>query len=453
VRYLAHTDADIARMLAVIGTRSLPELWQSLIPSKLQLGRPLDLPPALDESTLLEHLSELASQNQTVGRASFLGAGVHPHFIPTAVDMLISRSEFYTSYTPYQPEISQGTLQAIFEYQTLCCELSGLGLANASMYDGSTATAEAVLMARRLTGRPRAVAAVTLHPEYRAVTTTYLHGLDAKLEAVPAAPSGQMDLAALDAVLAAGDVGCVVVQSPNFFGVIEDVTAIAARAAKSGARVVSVTTEPLALGLCESPGALGADIAVGEGIGLAIPPTLGGPGLGMFACKDDPEFRKQLPGRLVGETVDKRGRRGYVLTLATREQHIRRERATSNICTNTGLVALAFTIHMAMLGRKGFAELARLVYAKAQYARDALGALPGFAHRFAGATFSEFALRVPGGDADKLVRAAEQKGIAAGVACGRFDAAFRDTLLVNVNEMHRKADVDRLAQTLAEVSR
>jgi len=451
-RYLPHTDADVARMLEVIGVPSVQALFAELIPPPIQLKRPLDLPPALDEAALLEHLSELAQQNQTVGRTTFLGAGVHPHTIQSAVDMLLMRSELYTAYTPYQPEISQGTLQIVFEYQTMVAELFGLGLANASMYDGSTAAAEAVLMARRLSGRKRALASLGLHPEYRQVVSTYLHGLDAELESVPLTADGRTDLAALAERLG-NDVGSVVVQVPNFFGVIEDVRAVAQAAHAAGALAIAVVAEPLALGLLAPPGALGADIAVGEGIGLAIPPSLGGPGLGLFAARDQPDFRKALPGRLVGETVDKQGRRGYVLTLATREQHIRRERATSNICTNTGLVATAFTIHMSMLGRRGFRELAHLCYAKGQYARDAVCALPGFEPRFSGPSFAEFAVRVPGGDADRVARRALERGVLAGVACGRWEAAYKDTLLINPSEAHRKADLDRLAVTLAEVAR
>jgi glycine dehydrogenase subunit 1 len=452
MRYLPHTAADVERMLGVIGKRSVAELFGELIPPALQLGRALELPPALDEATLLDHLHDLAAHNHVIGPSSFLGAGVHPHAISSAVDLLLQRSEFYTSYTPYQPEISQGTLQAIFEYQTMVGEIFGLALANASMYDGSTATAEAVLMARRLTSRTRAVASAGLHPEYRQVTRTYLHGLDAELETTPLAASGQTDLGALAEHLGA-DAGCVIVQSPNFFGVIEDVAAIAKLAHECGALCIAVTTEPLALGLLEAPGALGADIAVGEGIGLAIPPTLGGPGLGLFAARDEPPYRKALPGRLVGETVDRQGRRGYVLTLATREQHIRRERATSNICTNTGLVALAFTIHLAMLGKRGFRQLAHLCYAKAQYARDAVCGRAGFAPRFSTPTFAEFAVRVPGGDAERLVTRALERGVLPGVACGTFDPLYGDTLLVNVSEVHHKADIDRLAQTLEEVAR
>jgi glycine dehydrogenase subunit 1 len=452
MRYLPHTADDLARMLRVIRVRSTDELFAQLIPPHMQLGRRLELEPALDESSLVEHLGELAQRNQQFGPTTFLGAGVHPHRIPSAVDQLLGRSEFYTSYTPYQPEISQGTLQVIFEYQTMVGELFALGLANASMYDGSTATAEAVLMARRLTGRARALASVGLHPEYRTVTDTYLAGLESQLGPVPLAADGRTDVGALSAALG-GDVSCVVVQSPNFFGVVEDVATIAQAAHAAGALVVVVTTEPVAFGLLAPPGALGADIAVGEGIGLAIPPSLGGPGLGLFAARDEPDYRRSLPGRLVGETVDRKGRRGYVLTLATREQHIRRERATSNICTNTGLVATAFTIHMAMIGRRGYAELARLCYAKGQYARDAVCALPGFSPRFGSASFAEFAVRVPKGDAARLVERARERGLVPGVACGRFDPAFSDTLLINVAETHRKADIDRLVAVLGEVTR
>jgi glycine cleavage system P protein (glycine dehydrogenase) subunit 1 len=449
MRYLPHTPADVARMLDAIGVRSVEDLFSS-IPARIRLGRPLDLPCALDEAALLSHLQELAGRNRTT--PAFLGGGVHHHPAPAAADMLLLRAEFYTAYTPYQPEISQGTLQAIFEFQTIVAELFGLDVANASMYDGASACAEAVLMARRLTGRHGVVLLGSVHPEYREVCEAYLRGVE---EGDPGSgvrwlPTGACDLGALDRAVGAGT-ACVVVQSPNFFGVLEDLDAVARIAHARGALAIAVVCEPAALALARAPGEAGFDVAIGEGIGFCGHTSLGGPGVGLFAARA--EHVRALPGRLVGETVDGAGRRGYVLTLATREQHIRRERATSNICTNQGLMALAFTIHMCLLGRHGVAQMARLNLARAEYARRTLARLPGFSLRFDGPTFNEFALRVPGGHAGRCVEALGERGLVPGVPLSRFPslgADLHDTLLVGVTEMHKKADIDRLAAALLE---
>ncbi len=326
MRYLPHTDADVQRMLRVCGKDSIDALFAH-IPEAIRARKPLDLGPALDEAALLAHLGELAGQNRAAfadGALSFLGGGLTPHHVPTAVDALLGRAEWYTSYTPYQPEISQGTLQAVFEFQTIVAELYGLGIANASMYDGASGCAEAILMARRLTGRHHAVISHGLHPHYRETAETYLSGLHPHAEQVFAVAKlddarGQTDAAAVERALdeaGAAEACCVVVQSPNYFGVVEDVAALGEVAHKKGALLVVVNTEPVACGALRSPGAAGADIAVGEGIGLATGPSLGGPGVGLFAARA--EHARQMPGRLVGETVDKDGRRGYVLTLATR---------------------------------------------------------------------------------------------------------------------------------------
>jgi glycine dehydrogenase subunit 1 len=460
-RYIPHTDDDVKQMLDVIGKPSVESLFAH-IPARLRAARPLDIEP-LDENALLKHLGELGGRNKpAVGATyrdgaalSFLGAGLTPHSIPSAVDMLLQRSEWYTSYTPYQPEISQGTLQAIFEFQTLVCELYGLDVANASMYDGASAAAEAVLMARRLTGRHHALVAGALHPQYAQTIDAYVageeHGSHEDLAAIGCGDDGRVSLKALDAALQKSeDIACVVVQSPNFFGVVEDVQTLAEAAHARGALLVICNTEPVAFGLLKSPGALGADIVVGEGIGLATPPSMGGPGVGLFAAK--PEYTRQLPGRLVGETVDKDGKRGYVLTLATREQHIRREKATSNICTNQGLIALAFAIHMSLLGRRGLGELAHLNLSKAEYAKGKIAALEGFAIAFAGPTFNEFAVRVRGGDASFVVDKLADQGIYAGVAAtapglmpkGKYD----DLLIIAVTERNSQADIDKLASAL-----
>jgi len=449
-------------MLKVVGKPSVAALFDH-IPARIRAQRPLDIVP-LDEGALLGHLGEIGSRSRPATGAtardgaalSFLGAGVTPHMIPSAVDMLLQRSEWYTSYTPYQPEISQGTLQAIFEFQTIVSELLGLAVANASMYDGASAAAEAVLMARRVTGKHRGILAGAIHPHYVQTCDTYLagseHGGHEQESVTGFGTDGRVSLKELDARLG-DDVACVVVQSPNFFGVVEDLQPIADRAHARGALLVVVNTEPVAYGVLKPPGALGADIAVGEGLGLAIPPTCGGPGVGLFASRT--EHLRQLPGRLVGETVDKEGKRGYVLTLATREQHIRREKATSNICTNQGLIALAFTIHMCLLGRRGLAEMARLNLAKAEYAKKQLSSLKGFSLAFTGPTFNELAIRVRGGDAMRASERLAEKGIFGGVpatAPGMLtDEKLKDVLIVAVTERHGKQDIERFARSLDEV--
>jgi glycine dehydrogenase subunit 1 len=448
VRYLPQTDADVARMLATIGAPSVAELFRALIPDDVRLARPLDLPPGVDEPTLRAQLHELAARNAAPGPGgplTFLGAGLHPHAIPAAVDMLLQRSEFYTSYTPYQPEVAQGTLQAIFEYQTIVAELTGLEIANASMYDGATACAEAVLMARRITGRTRTVFMGGKHPEYLEVARTYLSALPGKVDVLPRdARTGATDLALVEAALGA-DVACLVVQNPNFYGTVLDVAPLAAAAHRHGALCVVVTTDPVFYAVGAAPGEAGADIAVAEGIGLALGASLGGPGVGLFAARA--AHVRQMPGRLVGETVDKDGRRGYVLTLSTREQHIRREKATSNICTNQGLVALAFTIHLALLGKVGLAQLARLIYSKTAYLKDRLAARLAYPEA---PVFNEVCIRVA--DAQRTVERALERGVIPGVPLGRFDAADRELLLIGVSELHRKEDLHRLVEVLGDVA-
>ncbi|MBK6846687.1 MAG: aminomethyl-transferring glycine dehydrogenase subunit GcvPA [Proteobacteria bacterium] len=457
MRDLPHTEAQIAAMLAAIGAPSVEALFE-VIPEAARFRGTLDLPAPLSEPELRRTLQQLGRRNTVAGADDgplpFIGAGLPRHAIPAAVDGLAARGEFATAYTPYQAEVSQGTLAAIFEFQTIVCELFATDYANASMYDGASATAEALLMARRLTGRPRALLAAGLHPEYLQTCRSYLSGLgdEVALEALPSNAQGGTDLDALQAQLGA-DVACLVVQTPSFFGVLEDLAPLAAAAHAHGALLVAVCTEPLALGLLQAPGRAGADIVVGEGLGLAGPPSCGGPGVGLFGASGAKALR-QLPGRLVGETVDVHGRTGYVLTLSTREQHIRRAKATSNICTNHALIALRFTIHLALLGRQGLRRLAALNLAKTVYAQRAITALPGFSPRFAAPFFNEFAVRVPGGDAAALVsHASRQHGIVPGVALGRFDDRERDTLLIGISELHRREDLDRLVAALHEATR
>lgn len=452
MRYLPHTPEEIERMLAVIGRPSLDALFDT-IPEAARFRGALNVEPALDEAALMDHLAELAAKNAASGALSFLGAGMYAHHVPPAVDQLLLRSEFYTAYTPYQPEVSQGTLQAIWEFQTIVSELYGLPLANASLYDGASAAAEAALMACRLTRRSNVVVSGCVHPDYRATVRTYLRGRnkDAYVE-VPAAANGGADAAAIERALA-GEPAALLVGYPSFFGTISDLAALARLAHDRGALLVAVNTEPYALALLEPPGAVGADIAVGEGQPIACPPQFGGPGVGLFACRDERAYLQQLPGRICGETVDARGKRGYVLTLSTREQHIRRERATSNICTNQGLIALALTIRMSLLGKSGFIRAAEQCLAKARYLHDRILSLPGYARGFAEAPFfNEFAVRVRGGDAARVVRTLEDSGIIAGFDLGRVDPTLSDRLLIAVTERHRREQLDRFVAALDAVA-
>ena len=447
MRYLPHTPDEIRSMLASIGVPSIDTLFD-VIPAEVRLGRPLAIEPSLDEARLMDHLTALSEKNTAVRTLSFVGGGIYDHHVPPAVDQLLLRSEFYTAYTPYQAEVAQGTLQAIFEFQTIVSELFGMPVANASMYDGASATAEAVLMARRLTKRTHALVSAGVHPEYTETVRTYVRGLPRGTEAIetiPLAKDGSIDLAALEKALAKSeDVACVVIGYPNFYGCVQDVKAIAALAHKHGALLVTTTTEPYALALLEPPGHLGADIAVGEGQALGISPQNGGPGCGLFACRDAREFLQNVPGRLCGETVDKNGTRGYVLTLSTREQHIRRDRATSNICTNHALCALAITIRACLLGKQGFVEVARHCMAKSEHLKKALVATGAWELPYSAPTFNEFVVRSKRGPVAPLLAKLAKDGILAGIDLSRFDKTRDKDLLVCVTERHARADLDRL---------
>jgi glycine dehydrogenase subunit 1 len=450
MRYLPHTPEEITAMLQAIGVPSIDHLFDP-IPKEVQLGRELSIPTAMDEASLMAHLSELADENTATRALSFLGGGIYDHHVPPAVDQLLLRGEFYTAYTPYQAEVAQGTLQAIFEFQTIVSELFGMPVANASMYDGASATAEAVLMARRLTKRSHVLVSEGVHPEYLETIRTYVQGLpggSAQIELVPLAGNGGADPGALRERLKAGDTACVVVGYPNFFGCVNDVRGLAALAHESGALLVTATAEPYALALIESPGALGADIAVGEGQPLGLPAQYGGPGCGLFACKDTREFLAQIPGRLCGETVDKNGQRGYVLTLATREQHIRRERATSNICTNHALCALAITIRTCLLGRKGFVQVAEQCLAKAEYLKQKLVASGAWELPYQTATFNEFVVRSKHGAVAPRLEKLAAEGILAGIDLSRWSPVRDKDLLVCVTERHSRGDLDRVAAAL-----
>ena len=450
MRYLPHTEEDIRLMLERIGVDSVDDLFAP-IPASHRLDRPLALEPALDELSLMKHLGELADKNDAARALSFLGAGMYDHHIPPAMDQLLLRSEFYTAYTPYQAEVSQGTLQAIFEFQTIVCELFGLEVANASMYDAASAVAEAVLMSRRVTGRKRAVISRALHPEYVETARTYLKSVDddgPALDLAPMLASGTTDLAAL-AELVTDETAAVVVGYPNFLGCVEDLAKLREICSEKGALLVTATSEPYALSVIKPPGAYGVDIAVGEGQPLAVPPQLGGPGVGLFATRKD--HIRQLPGRLCGETVDADGQRGYVLTLSTREQHIRRERATSNICTNNGLIALAMTIRTSMLGRRGFAQVGRLCLSRTEYLKTCIDDLDRFNVVHGAPTFNEIVVRREDGKAAPLLAALAAKGILAGVDLGRFFPERDHELLIAVTEKHTRADLDRLVDALASV--
>jgi glycine cleavage system P protein (glycine dehydrogenase) subunit 1 len=388
MRYLPKSPAERQEMLAAIGIKSVEELF-SAIPQAYRLKKPLNLPGPLSEEEVIRYFRARGAENST-GYTSFLGAGVYSHLRSVVTDAILQRGEFLTSYTPYQAEISQGTLQAIFEFQTLMCQLTGQEVANASMYDGSTATTEAVLMAERVTGRQRVLVARSLHPEYRDVLRTYAKNSGLKVEELSYSATGTLDLNALKAALR-DDVCTVVVQSPNFFGAIESVAPVAEAAHTAGALLVVAVAEGLSLGLAKPPSE--ADIVAMEGQSFGLAPSYGGPFVGVIASRE--KFVRQMPGRLAGQTTDQDGRRGFVLTLATREQHIRREKATSNICTNQALCALAATVHLTLLGKEGVREMAEQNLAKAQFALSELEKIPGVKRSFAAPFFNEFAVELP----------------------------------------------------------
>ena len=444
MRYLGLTDGDRRAMLEAIGVGSVDDLYRDVPPSVL-LARPPDLPPHAGEMEVERRIAALAARNIPAGTgACFLGAGAYRHHVPAAVDHLIQRGEFLTSYTPYQPEISQGTLQYLFEFQTQVAMITGMEIASASHYDGATSCAEAALMARRITKRPNVVLSGGLHPHYAAVTATNLQFLDAAPTALPPDPEGTEDLAAaIDASTA-----CVIVQNPDLFGRLRDLAPIAEAAHRAGALLVAVVTEPVSLAAVRSPGEMGADIVAAEGQSLGNPMSFGGPCLGLMATRE--RFVRQLPGRIAGQARDAEGRRGWVLTLSAREQHIRREKATSNICTNSGLCTLAFTIHVALLGEDGFRRLGALNHAVASGLADRLAALSGVAlvtDRF----FNEFTLRLPVAAAPLVERLAGD-GIFAGVPASRLypgEAALDRLLIVAATERNTEDEIERLCAALA----
>ncbi|PYS68448.1 MAG: aminomethyl-transferring glycine dehydrogenase subunit GcvPA [Acidobacteria bacterium] len=429
MRYIPNSPEERAEMLQQIGVAKVPA--------------------AMSELELLKRFEDIGARNQAAQRISFLGGGVYSHYTPTIVDHLISRSEFFTAYTPYQPEISQGTLQAIFEFQTLVCQLTGMDIANASMYDGSTAMAEAVLMAERVTKRSKVIVSSAIHPQYLEVAHTYVQhaGIDLHRAEFDAA-SGQTPASAFDAI--DDGTAAMVIQSPNFFGCIEDVSALAEKAHAAGALLIVTVTEAISFGLLRSPGACGADIVVVEGQSFGVPLSYGGPYVGLFATRD--KFARQIPGRLVGEAYDKQGRRGFVLTLATREQHIRREKATSNICTNEGLIALAATIYLETMGRRGVQEVAHQCTQKTHYAAREIEKLEGFSLPFSAPFFNEFVVRAPSEASPLLEKLASKRGVDGGIALSRFDSNRPNDFLVCVTEMNPREDIEKLIQGLSDLT-
>lgn len=445
MRYIPNSPSERDEMLASVGLADAKELFRS-IPEDVQLNRPLKITDALAESEVIAAMEAMAAKNIAATKPSFLGAGVYSHFSPTIVDHLIQRSEFFTSYTPYQPEISQGTLQYIFEFQTLICQLTGMEVANASMYDGSTAMAEAYLMAQRVTRRDKIVVVTSVHPEYREVARTYTqHGSTEIVEIGFDESTGRVtDLSALDDKTAA-----LVVQSPNFFGCVEDLKSLADLAHAVGALLVVVVTEAISFGLLKSPGACGADIVVGEGQSFGIPMGFGGPHVGLFATRE--KFVRNMPGRLCGIAYDKNGNRGFVLTLSTREQHIRREKATSNICTNQGLIALAATIYMETMGKKGLQEVAMQNAQKAAYAARQISAIDGFEIAFSAPRFNEFVVRAPKLATEVLEMLRTTDGIIGGLALSRYYNNRSNEFLACVTETNTRHQIDNFISGLRKV--
>ncbi|MDP6718012.1 MAG: aminomethyl-transferring glycine dehydrogenase subunit GcvPA, partial [Pirellulaceae bacterium] len=410
--YTFNTDEEQRQMLEAIEASSIDDLF-ACIPESLRHDGPLDLPDALTELELAQHMSVLAGRNIPAGeRICFLGGGSYDHFIPAVVDAIASRSEFLTSYTPYQPEVSQGNLQAMFEYQTLICQLTGMDVSNASLYDGGSAVVEAVLLCMRVTRRPaKVVTTSSVHPEYRQIIETYFAQLDTELVTV-GAPDGSVSLEELAAAVD-DDTACVLLQHPNFFGCLEDVEAVAKIAHDRGA-LLALSVDPISLGLLKRPGDMGADVVVAEGQSLGTPMQYGGPYLGIMACRE--KFVRRLPGRIAGQTTDRRNRRCWVLTLQTREQHIRREKSTSNICTNQGLFALRAAVYLATLGPQGLRETANLCLQKSHYAIDQITADDRFELAFTSPTFKEFVIRDRAGQVNEVLAAALDSDILAGVS-------------------------------------
>jgi glycine dehydrogenase subunit 1 len=448
MRFIPHTEQDIREMLETIGMQNVDQLFSG-IPAGLRLGDTLlSLPSALSESEVVAKLRQMQKRNPDPEEiSSFLGAGAYRHYSPAVIGSLIQRGEFSTSYTPYQAEVSQGTLQAIFEFQTMIAMLTGMDVVNASMYDGASALAEAVLMAHRINKKNEYLIASSVHPEYRQTVETYLRGANHRLVDVPYDSTGKTDLEFILKNLN-NRVSAVVLQSPNFFGIVEEYEELGKELAEQDTLLIVVVAEPLSLGVLKPPGERLADIVVGEAQSFGLPVSYGGPYAGFFATRE--KFVRQMPGRLAGETVDRRGRRSFVLTLSTREQFIRREKATSNICTNQGLCMLAVTIYLAVMGKQGLRELALLNLSKTDYMKNKLSKVQGFEMQFSGDTFNEIVLKCPK-PANEIRDALLEYKILAGLPLGNYYSALDDSLLLCATELNAVEDIDRLADKLETV--
>ena len=445
--YIPNTDEDRKEMLGKIGVNSFEELLGE-IPGKLRFKGKYNLPEALSEYEVKKKLEEIAGKNKTTKDfVSFLGGGVYDHFVPSVVNTIASRPEFYTAYTPYQAEVSQGTLQAIFEFQSMVCELFDMDVANASMYDGATALAEAAHMAVHINNKKKIVIFDTVHPNYQKVVETYMRGQEIKVEKVPFSDEGRGDIGKLKQIIDEDTSACLI-QQPNFLGNIEDTEEIEKIVHSKGALLIT-TVHPLTLGILKPPGEYNADIAVGEGQPLGLPQNFGGPLLGLFTAKR--EFIRRMPGRIIGETVDVDGKRGFVMTLQTREQHIRREKATSNICTNEGLCALMAAVYLSLLGKEGIKEVARLLYQKAHYLADKIRALDNFYLAFPDSPFFfEFVIgsKIP---TSQVLKKVEKNNIFGGIALENFRDEWKDYILVTVTEKRTKAEMDKFIDVLNTV--
>ena len=448
MRFIPHTEQDIREMLETIGVQNVDQLFAG-IPDNLQLGnKHLDLPPALSEIEVISALRQIQMRNPDPEEtSSFLGAGAYRHYSPAVIASLIQRGEFSTSYTPYQAEVSQGTLQAIFEFQTMITMLTGMDVANASMYDGASALAEAVLMSNRINKQKEYLIASSVHPEYRQTTETYLRGTDLRLINVPYSSDGKTDFEFIRANLN-DRTSAVILQSPNFFGIVEEYEQLGRELKDQNTLLIVVVVEPLSLGILKPPGEREADIVVGEAQSFGLPVSYGGPYAGFFATRK--KFVRQIPGRLAGETIDRKGRRSFVLTLSTREQFIRREKATSNICTNQGLCMLAATIYLAVMGKQGLRELALLNLRKADYLKNKLSKMKGFSVRFNSDTFNEVVLRCPR-PATEVRDALLEYNILAGLPLGDYYQELADSLLICTTELNTVEAIDRLAEKLGTV--
>jgi glycine dehydrogenase subunit 1 len=446
MRYIPITLAERAAMLRDIGVGSTEELFAANIPANVRLNRPLDLPPALTEMEILAHVHALTGDNVNAAtHACFLGAGAYDHYIPSAIETFLRRGEFLSAYTPYQPEISQGVLQVIYEYQTMICELTGMDLSNASMYDGASAMAEAAVMVVSQTGRKKVLVGGSVHPNYRRVLKTYMHGIGVEVVEAPIA-NGQVDLNQLESLITE-EVAGVLVQMPNFLGHLEQVRAVEALTHAKGALFV-VTVDPISLGILEAPGSYGADIVVAEGQSLGNYLSYGGPYLGLMATRE--KFARKMPGRIAGATVDNRGQRAYVLTLQAREQHIRREKATSNICTNQALNAMVATVYLTLVGKEGLREVAHLCLQKAHYAAAAITKLPGYSMASTSPFFKEFTVSCPQ-PVDQINRGLLGHKLIGGFASSIDYPEIPNAMTLAVTEKRTKAEIDRLVAALGEV--